>query len=52
MARILFLAFSGGGNLPPSLGIARELKARGHEVTFAGEPEMTPRMKSTPFRAN
>jgi len=51
MARILFLAFSGGGNLPPSLGIARELTARGHEVVFAGEPEMMPRMKSTPFRA-
>src|ERR1700677_482228 len=51
MARILFLAFSGGGNLPPSLGIARELTARGHEVVFAGEPEMMPRMKSAPFRA-
>jgi len=51
MSRILFLAFSGGGNLPPSLGIARELTARGHEVVFAGEPEMMPRMKSTPFRA-
>jgi UDP:flavonoid glycosyltransferase YjiC (YdhE family) len=51
MPRILFLAFSGGGNLPPSLGIARELTARGHEVVFAGEPEMMPRMKSAPFRA-
>jgi UDP:flavonoid glycosyltransferase YjiC (YdhE family) len=51
MARILFLAFSGGGNLPPSLGIARELTARGHEAVFAGDPEMMPRMKPTPFRA-
>jgi UDP:flavonoid glycosyltransferase YjiC (YdhE family) len=51
MARILFLAFSGGGNLPPSLGIARELAARGHEIVFAGDPEMMPRMKPTPFRA-
>lgn len=51
MARILFLAFSGGGNLPPSLGIARELTARGHEVVFAGDPEMMPRMAPTPFRA-
>lgn len=50
MSRILFLAFSGGGNLPPSLGIARELTARGHETVFAGDPEMKPRLKSTPFR--
>jgi MGT family glycosyltransferase len=51
MARILFVAFSGGGNLPPSLGMARELTARGHEVAFAGDPEMMPRMRPTPFRA-
>src|SRR5579872_2281826 len=51
MARILFLAFSGGGNLPPSLGIARVLRERGHETIFAGDPEMIPRMKPTPHRA-
>jgi UDP:flavonoid glycosyltransferase YjiC (YdhE family) len=51
MSHILFLAFSGGGNLPPSLGIAQELAARGHEVVFAGDPEMMPRLKPTPFRA-
>jgi UDP:flavonoid glycosyltransferase YjiC (YdhE family) len=51
MARILFLAFSGGGNLPPSLGIARELTSRGHDVVFVGDPEMMPRMKPTRFRA-
>jgi UDP:flavonoid glycosyltransferase YjiC (YdhE family) len=51
MSRILFLAFSGGGNLPPSMGIARELAARGHEVVFAGDPEAVLRLKSTPFRA-
>src|SRR5271168_1702224 len=50
LARILILAFSGGGNLPPSLGIARELTARGHEIIFAGDPAMMPRMKSMPFR--
>ena len=51
MARILFVVFSGGGNLPPSMGIARALMARGHAVTFAGDPEMMPRMRPTPFRA-
>jgi UDP:flavonoid glycosyltransferase YjiC (YdhE family) len=36
MPRILFATWDGGGNLPPALGVARELKARGHEVTFIG----------------
>lgn len=51
MARILWLNWSGGGNLPPSLGIARALTARGHKVTFAGRPEMVPRVKTAGFRA-
>jgi hypothetical protein len=36
MAEILWLNWSGGGNLPPSLGIARVLTERGHRVSFAG----------------
>ena len=51
MARILWLNWSGGGNLPPSLGIARVLTERGHNVTFAGRPEMVPRVKTAGFRA-
>ena len=51
MARILWLNWSGGGNLPPSLGIARVLTERGHEVAFAGRPEMVPRVKTAGFRA-
>ncbi len=51
MARILWLNWSGGGNLPPSLGVARELTARGHEVAFAGRPEMVPRVRTAGFRA-
>ncbi len=51
MARILWLNWSGGGNLPPSLGVARALKQRGHEVAFAGRPEMVPRVKTAGFRA-
>ncbi len=43
MARILWLNWSGGGNLPPSLGIARVLSERGHDVAFAGRPERVPR---------
>jgi len=51
MARILWLNWSGGGNLPPSLGIARALTGRGHAVSFAGRPEMVPRVEQAGFRA-
>jgi MGT family glycosyltransferase len=51
MARILWLNWSGGGNLPPSLGIARALIERGHLVAFAGRPEMVPRVERAGFRA-
>lgn len=51
MARILWLNWSGGGNLPPSLGVARSLRERGHVVAFAGRPEMVPRVKTAGFRA-
>jgi MGT family glycosyltransferase len=50
MADILWLNWSGGGNLPPSLGIARVLTERGHRVTFAGRPEMVPRVERAGFR--
>jgi UDP:flavonoid glycosyltransferase YjiC (YdhE family) len=36
MARILFVTWDGGGNVPPALGIARELASRGHQVRFVG----------------
>jgi MGT family glycosyltransferase len=51
MAKILWLNWSGGGNLPPSLGIARVLTERGHAVAFAGRPEMVPRVEEAGFRA-
>jgi MGT family glycosyltransferase len=51
MATILWLNWSGGGNLPPSLGIARVLTERGHQVAFAGRPEMVPRVVSAGFEA-
>lgn len=51
MANMLWLNWSGGGNLPPSLGIARVLTERGHHVTFAGRPEMVPRVEKAGLRA-
>ena len=38
MAEILFVTWDGGGNVPPAVGIAEELKARGHRVRFLGHP--------------
>jgi UDP:flavonoid glycosyltransferase YjiC (YdhE family) len=36
MARFLFLTFDGGGNHPPTIGIATEMQRRGHSVTVVG----------------
>lgn len=36
MSRFLFLTWDGGGNQSPAIGIAQELRGRGHEVVFAG----------------
>lgn len=36
MARLLFLTWYGAGNQGPSIALARELIARGHEVVVAG----------------
>jgi UDP:flavonoid glycosyltransferase YjiC (YdhE family) len=43
MATIMWACWDGGGNLSPSLGIAKELKARGHDVRFYGRPDMVER---------
>lgn len=37
MANIQFVTWNGGGNLPPTLGIAQELHRRGHAVRVIGE---------------
>ena len=37
MASVQFVTWDGGGNLPPALGIARELHRRGHAVRVIGE---------------
>lgn len=46
MSKILWACWDGGGNLPPSLGIGRVLHARGHDVVFAGRPEMIGRVRA------
>jgi len=36
MSNFLFLTWDGGGNVPPAVGIASELRDRGHAVRFLG----------------
>lgn len=36
MSTLLFVTWDGGGNVPPALGIAAELRRRGHDVRFLG----------------
>ena len=49
-ARMLWLKWSGGGNLIPSLGIARALTKRGHTIAFAVPPEMVQSVEAAGFR--
>jgi UDP:flavonoid glycosyltransferase YjiC (YdhE family) len=39
MSSILFITWDGGGNVPPLLGIAAELQARGHRVRVMGHAQ-------------
>ena len=36
MTRFAFVTWDGGGNVPPAIGIAQELAARGHSIDFIG----------------
>lgn len=51
MAKFVWLCHAGGGNLPPSLGIARALERRGHSVVFAVKSDMTGRVDRAGFRS-
>jgi UDP:flavonoid glycosyltransferase YjiC (YdhE family) len=50
MTKYLWLSHSSGGNLPPSLGVARALHKRGHEVVFATKPDTVARIEGEGFR--
>jgi UDP:flavonoid glycosyltransferase YjiC (YdhE family) len=52
VAGVLWACWDGGGNLPPSLGIADELRGRGHEVAFHGREEMVARVATAGHRAH
>jgi len=36
MGEVLFVTWDGGGNVPPAVGVATELRRRGHGVRFLG----------------
>lgn len=51
MSKFVWFCHAGGGNLPPSLGIARALAQRGHSVVFAVKSDMTRRIDNAGFRS-
>jgi len=50
MKRFAFVTWDGGGNVPPAVGIARELSARGHDVCFIGYEVQRKRLAAAGFR--
>jgi UDP-N-acetylglucosamine:LPS N-acetylglucosamine transferase len=51
MDSVLFVTWDGGGNVPPALGIAAELKQRGNAVRFLGHPGQRQAIEAAGFRA-
>ncbi len=45
--RFLFVMWEGGGNVPPQLGLARKLVARGHQVGVLTEPSVREDVQAT-----
>lgn len=50
MARYLFLTWDGSGNQTPTLGAAQALRARGHDIAFAGYESQRARIAAQGFR--
>lgn len=50
MTRALFVTLNAGGNLPPALGIATELRRRGGEVRFLGHAPQRERIEAAGLR--
>ncbi len=47
----MWACWDGGGNLTPSIGITRVLRARGHDVHFFGRPDMVDRADAAGIEA-
>jgi UDP:flavonoid glycosyltransferase YjiC (YdhE family) len=50
MARFLFITWDGSGNQTPTLGAAQALRARGHDIGFAGYASQRERITRHGFR--
>lgn len=50
MTSFLFVTWDGGGNVPPALGVAAELKGRGHTVRVLGHPDQRPAVEAAGLR--
>ena len=50
MSRYLFFTWNGAGNQPPTVGLAQELRLRGHDVVFAGNASQRARFEKHGFR--
>jgi len=44
VAPILFVTWGGGGNMPPTVGLAEELRERGDSVRFLGKARQRSRI--------
>lgn len=47
MSSILIITWDGGGNVPPTLGLAAELVRRGHDVRVLGHPRQEQSVRAT-----
>ena len=45
MSKILFVTWPGGGNQPPAIGLAQQLRRDGHDTLFAGYIDQASRFK-------
>ena len=50
MGGVLFVTWDGGGNLPPALGVAAELRGRGLEARFLGHAAQRAAIEAAGFR--
>jgi UDP:flavonoid glycosyltransferase YjiC (YdhE family) len=50
MSSILFTTWDGGGNVPPALAIAAELRDRGHDLRFLGHAVQRDAISAAGFR--
>ena len=46
MSKIVFFTWPGGGNQPPAIGLAQQLRRRGHETIIAGYADQATRFEA------